>query len=375
MKALILSGGSGTRLRPFSYSMPKQLIPIANKPVLEYVLENVRDLGVREVGVIVGDRAPDIADVIGDGARFGLRVTYLPQDRPLGLAHCVTLARSFLGDDDFVMYLGDNMLPDGVGEIAAEFRALRPAAQVVVRRVADPRAFGVVELDERGAVRRLVEKPRRPRSDLAMLGVYFFTAAIHEAVAAIEPSPRGELEITDAVQWLLGHGAEVRASEYAGYWKDTGQAEDVLACNRHMLAGLRPAVGGEVDAASWVEGQVVIEPGARVVRSRIEGPAIIGAGTVVEDSYVGPYTSIGDDCTLRRTHLADSIVLRGALISEVSGLLGSLIGRSAVVGPASPGEASHCMVVGDHTRVEIAALGARPPTLAATATSAAMAGI
>jgi glucose-1-phosphate thymidylyltransferase len=355
MKALVLSGGSGTRLRPFSYSMPKQLIPIAGKPVLEYVLENITDLGVTEIGVVVGERAQEIIEVIGDGSRFGARVTYIPQDRPLGLAHCVALGRPFLGDDDFVMYLGDNMLPDGVRGVAAEFRAERPAAQVVVRRVPDPRDFGVVELDASGAVRRLVEKPRHPRSDLAMLGVYFFTPAIHEAVAAIGPSARGELEITDAVQWLVTGGADVRASEYTGYWKDTGRAEDVLACNRWLLGALSPSVDGYVDAASSVEGPVVIGPGARVSRSRIVGPAIIGAGTVIEDSHIGPGTSIGPGCVVRGTRMADSIVLDGASISGVSGLLGTLIGRSATVVPAVYGDAQHCLVVGDHTRIEIAA--------------------
>ncbi|MFI7047618.1 glucose-1-phosphate thymidylyltransferase [Streptosporangium sandarakinum] len=341
MKALVLSGGSGTRLRPFSYSMPKQLIPIANKPVLEHVLENIRDLGVTEVGVIVGGWAAEIAGVIGDGSRLGVRVTYIPQDRPLGLAHCVGLARPFLGDDDFVMYLGDNMLPDGVEAIAEEFRTGRPAAQVVVHRVADPRAFGVVELDRDGAVRRLVEKPARPRSDLAMVGVYFFTARIHDAVAAIRPGARGELEITDAIQWLVDQGSAVRASEYRGYWKDTGRAEDVLECNRRLLAEL-----GD---------RVVLGPGARVVRSVIEGPAIIGANTLIEDCHLGPDVSIGQDCVLRRTRLADSIVLDGATISEVPGLYGSMIGRSAVVMPADREKVQHRLLVGDHTRVELVA--------------------
>src|SRR6202020_633052 len=212
MKALVLSGGSGTRLRPISYSMPKQLIPVANKPVLEHVLENICDLPVAEIGIIVGDWAPQIAAALGDGARSGKRLTYTPQDQPLGLAHCVKLARPFLGDDDFVMYLGDNMLLSGITKVAAEFRSRRPAAQIVVDNVAHPSAFGIAEVDENGTVRKLVEKPRHPRSDLALIGVYFFTAAIHQAVSGIRPSVRGELEITDAIQWLLASGAEVRAS-------------------------------------------------------------------------------------------------------------------------------------------------------------------
>jgi len=352
MKALVLSGGSGTRLRPLSYSMPKQLIPIANKPVLEYVLESIRALGVTEIAIIVGNWAVEIADVIGDGSRFGATISYIHQDRPLGLAHCVALARPFLGDDDFVMYLGDNLLPDGVVEIADEFRCGRPAAHVVLHKVLDPRAFGVAELDEDGTVLRLVEKPRRPRSDLALIGVYFFTPAIHEAVDAIAPGPRGELEITDAIQWLVARGAVVRASVYGGYWKDTGRVEDILDGNRRLLADLPGGVLGSVDAASVVDGAVVVAPGARVVRSRIDGPAVVGANTVIEDSHIGPNTAIGRDCVLRRTRVADSIVLDGASILEAHGLQGSLIGRHATI---RPGAAHQRLVVGDHTHIELAA--------------------
>ncbi|MBV7699700.1 glucose-1-phosphate thymidylyltransferase [Streptomyces sp. TRM70350] len=355
MKALVLSGGAGTRLRPFSYSMPKQLIPIVNKPVLEYALENIVDLGVTEIAVIVGDWAPQIAEVLGDGSRFGARITYIHQERPLGLAHCVALARPFLGGDDFVMYLGDNMLPRGISAIAEQFRTRGPDAQVVVSKVPDPRAFGVAELAPDGSVVALAEKPQQPRSDLALIGVYFFTAAIHRAVAAIEPSARGELEITDAIQWLVGHGFDVRAGEYDGYWKDTGQADDVLECNRRLLGELTARIDGEVDATSEIIGPVVVEAGARVVRSRIVGPVVIGAGSVVEDSRIGPDVSIAGDCVLRATQLADSIVMTGASITQVPGLHGSLIGRSARVGPSDHAQAHHRLVVGDHTRVEVAA--------------------
>ncbi len=355
MKALVLSGGTGTRLRPFTYSMPKQLIPIANKPVLQHVLEDIRGLGVTEVGIIVGEREPEISAVIGDGTALGLRVTYLRQEQPLGLAHCVILAQDFLGDDDFVMYLGDNMLPQGMAAAAAEFRAVRPTAQVVVQQVADPRAFGVAEVDGRGRVLRLVEKPPQPVSDLALIGVYFFTSAIHLAVTAISPSARGELEITDAIQWLVGRGADVRAHRYSGYWKDTGKVEDVLECNRELLDGIRGRVQGEVDGFSLLLGEVVVEPGARVVRSFIEGPAMVGAGSVVEDSHIGPHTSIGADCVLTGTHLDYSIALDGATVSQVRGLHGSLIGRSAAVTSADLGHRHHRLVVGDHTSVEVAA--------------------
>ncbi|MEO3977634.1 glucose-1-phosphate thymidylyltransferase [Streptomyces sp. CAU 1734] len=352
MKALVLAGGSGTRLRPLSHSMPKQLLPIANKPVLEYALENIRAAGVREVGVIVGQWAGEIAEALGDGSRFGVRITYIRQDRPLGLAHCVRLARPFLRDDDFVLYLGDIVLPDGITEAAARFGHERPAAHVMVRKVPDPRAFGVVELDTGGRVSALVEKPLRPRSDLALIGVYFFTPAVHRAVAAIRPGTRGELEITDALQWMVTSGAEVTAGEHDGYWQDTGTADAVLDCNRRLLPTLHHTVRGETDHLSVLDGPVTVEPGARVIASVITGPAIIGAGTVVEHSRIGPFASIGRDCVVRSTWVSDSIVLDGSTVADLPRLHDSIIGRSATVGPSG---AHHRLLVGDHTRVQIAA--------------------
>jgi glucose-1-phosphate thymidylyltransferase len=355
MKALVLAGGLGSRLRPFSHSMPKQLIPIANKPVLAHVMDQLRDMGVTQVGLVVGSRGQDIVAALGDGSALGVQITYIPQDEPRGLAHCVRIARDFLGeDDDFVMYLGDNMLVDGVGDLAEDFRSRRPAAQVVVRKVADPRAFGVAEVDENGRVLRLVEKPEVPRSDLAVIGVYFFTPAIHEAVAAIGPSTRGELEITDALQWLIASGADVQARVYPGFWKDTGRVEDVLDCNRDLLDRLDRSVLGDVDARSELIGAVVVERGARVVRSRIVGPAIIGVGSVVEDSHVGPHTAIGRGCRLRGAGVEYSIMLDGAAVDRVSGVRGSLIGRDATVSSAVPDD-HYRLVVGDHSSVEVAA--------------------
>ncbi|MGW0085235.1 glucose-1-phosphate thymidylyltransferase [Streptomyces sp. NPDC003393] len=355
MKALVLAGGSGTRLRPFSYSMPKQLIPIANTPVLEYVVRNILDLGVHEIGIIVNGHDNEIQRALGDGSRFGAQLTYIRQEDPLGLAHTVTISRDFLADDDFVMYLGDNMLPDGISDIAEDFIAGRPAAHVVVCKVEDPTAFGVAELGPDGEVLRLVEKPQRPRSDLALIGVYFFTAAIHEAIAAITPSARGELEITDAIQWLVAHDADVRASTYEGYWKDTGKVGDVLACNARILDGFRPCVDGVVDDTSVLVGPVVVEKGARIVRSRIEGPAIIGAGTVVEDSHIGAHTSVGRGCAVVGSRLTRSIVLDEATVTGVRGLHSSLVGRSASIGITTQSTDRYRLVVGDHTQVEVAA--------------------
>lgn len=352
MKALVLSGGAGTRLRPFTHSSPKQLVPVAGKAVLEHVLQNIVATGITDIGVVVGDGAgaAAIRAAVGDGARFGARLTYLRQDRPLGLAHAVLVAREFLGDDDFLMYLGDNMLPEGVGEVVDAFRADRPAAQLVVQKVADPRAYGVAETDEDGNVLALAEKPAEPASDLALIGVYCFTPAVHEAVAAIGPSARGELEITDAVAWLVRRGRPVRASEYAGYWQDTGDVAGVLDCNRRVLGMLRPGRHGHVDGASRVSGPVVVEDGARIVRSTIEGPALIGAGSVVEDCDIGRYTSIGRDCALRATGIEDSIVLDRSTVAGLRGLSGSLIGRRASV----RGAERHRIVVGDDSEVEVA---------------------
>jgi glucose-1-phosphate thymidylyltransferase len=354
MKALVLAGGKGTRLRPFTYSMPKQLVPVANRSVLEHVLIAIAEMGVTEIGMIVGDQAERVRAVVGDGSALGLHVTFIPQDAPRGLAHCVRIAADFLGDDDFVMYLGDNILIGGLAQAADEFREHRPAARILVTKVADPSQFGIAELDATGQVTQLVEKPPRPRSNMAVIGVYFFTSQIHKAVWAIRPSARGELEITDAIQHLVASGATVMADEYTGFWKDTGTVDDVLECNRVLLGRQAPAVAGSVDAASRLVGAVTIDEGARVRRSRIVGPAIIGPGTLIEDCDLGPHVSIGGDCTLRHATISDSIVFSEVSVEHVGAIRGSLIGRSAQVRAAAPAD-SHRLVIGDNSRIEVPA--------------------
>ncbi|MGX1298573.1 glucose-1-phosphate thymidylyltransferase [Streptomyces albogriseolus] len=272
MKALVLSGGAGTRLRPFTHTSPKQLVPVANKPVLYYVLEAIAEAGITEVGVVVGDTADEICAAVGDGSRFGLDVTYLPQHAPLGLSHAVLIARDFLGDDDFVMYLGDNFLVGGITPLVEQFTAERPDAQILLTRVSDPTAFGVAELDGHGRVVGLEEKPAKPKSDLALVGVYLFSPAVHEAVRAIRPSARGELEITDAIQWLIDTRHDVRSATVSGYWKDTGNVADMLEANRSVLDGIGAGVEGTVDAGSELVGRVRVEAGAEVRGSRIVGP-------------------------------------------------------------------------------------------------------
>ncbi|MEV6238659.1 glucose-1-phosphate thymidylyltransferase [Lentzea sp. NPDC051838] len=351
MKALVLSGGAGTRSRPAGCSLPPLLVPIANKPVLEYVVDNLRDIGITEIGVVVADGEHEVAEQYGDGSVLGVSLTYIDQRFSLGLAHSVRTARPFLGDDDFVLYLGGTVFAEGITQIADDFVRLRPSAQVLVDKVEDPSLYGVAEVDENSRVTRLIEQPREPRSDLAMIGVYFFTSAVHAAVDAIEPSWRGEFEITDALQWLVTHERDVRASSYSGFWKDTGSIEEVLECNRELLLGLRKDVQGVVDDESRLIGDVVIEEGARVVRSCIVGPAIIGPGTLVEESIVGPYASIGADCRITESGVADSIVLNEASVHNVSGIETSLIGRKARVGSAR----QHRLVVGDGAHVSVAA--------------------
>jgi glucose-1-phosphate thymidylyltransferase len=353
MKALVLAGGSGTRLRPITHTSAKQLLPVANKPVLFYGLEALRDAGITDVGVVVGDTAPAIEAAVGDGNVFGLAVTYIRQEAPLGLAHAVLVAREFLGDDDFVMYLGDNFIVGGITSLVEEFGVGRPDAQILLTRVPDPGQFGVAELDGTGEVIRLAEKPREPKSDLALVGVYIFTPSVHEAVRQLEPSWRGELEITEAIQWLIDNGRKVRSSTITGYWKDTGNVADMLEVNRLVLEGVEARVAGTVDAESELIGRVVIEAGARVSGSRIVGPVIIGPEAQVSGSYVGPFTSIAQECVIADSEIEYSIVLRGASIQGVRRIEASLIGHHVVVTPSPRMPRAHRLVLGDHSKVQI----------------------
>lgn len=353
MKALVLAGGTGTRLRPITHTSAKQLLPVANKPVLFYGLEAIADAGITDVGLVVGDTAKAIEAAVGDGSAFGIRTTYIRQEAPLGLAHAVLVARDFLGDDDFVMYLGDNFIVGGITQLTEEFRAARPDAHIMLTRVADPRDFGVAELDESGQVMGLEEKPRQPKSDLALVGVYMFTPAIHEAVRNLKPSWRGELEITEAIGWLIDQGKNVRSTTITGYWKDTGNVADMLEVNRLVLETVEPRQDGTTGPGCEIIGRVVIEPGAHVSDSHIVGPAIIGAGSKVVGSYIGPFTAIGQDCVIEESEIEYSILLRGASIRGVRRIHASLIGHDAEVTPAPSVPRVHRLVLGDHSMVQI----------------------
>ncbi|MCT9931992.1 glucose-1-phosphate thymidylyltransferase [Planotetraspora sp. A-T 1434] len=352
MKALVLAGGSGTRLRPITHTQAKQLVPVANKPVLFYGLESIASAGIRDVGIVVGDTQAEIEAAVGDGSAFGLEVTYLRQEAPLGLAHAVLIARDYLGGDDFVMYLGDNFIVGGIDALVERFRAERPSAQIMLTRVPDPRQFGVAELDADGRVVGLEEKPREPKSDLAMVGVYLFTPAVHEAVAELKPSWRGELEITDAIQWLIDSGRAVQSTLITGYWKDTGNVADMLEVNRLVLESLEPRVEGDVSDSELI-GRVAVEAGASVRGSRIVGPVVIGSGTVIEDSYIGPFTSVAMDCRVSGSEIEYSIVLARSSIEGVRRIEASLIGHDVEVTPAPNTPRAHRLVLGDHSKVQI----------------------
>jgi len=353
MKGLILSGGKGTRLRPLTYTSAKQLVPVANKPVLFYGLEAMADAGIRQVGIVVGDTAAEIRAAVGDGSRWGLEVTYIEQDEPRGLAHAVLISEPYLGHEPFVMYLGDNLLNRGIRHFVEQFAATRPAAQILLTHVPDPQMFGVAELRD-GKVVGLVEKPKAPKSDLALVGVYMFGPAIFDSVKRIRPSFRNELEITDAIQDLIDQGLEVRPHIVDGWWKDTGKLEDMLEANRLILDTLDRRIEGSVDAASRIEGKVVVEPGAVIERSIIRGPAIIGARARIIHAYVGPFTSIMNDVEIRDAEIEHSIVLEGSVISDLqSRVEDSLIGRNVRIYREPVKPSAFRFMLGDNSEVGI----------------------
>src|SRR6476469_8224110 len=328
MKGLILSGGKGTRLRPLTYTSAKQLVPVANKPVLFYGIEALADLGITEIGIVVGDTQAEIRAAVGDGSRWGVRVTYIPQDAPRGLAHAVLISEPFIGTDSFVMYLGDNLLNKGIKTFVDEFVRDAPAAQILLTRVPDPQMFGVAELVD-GRVVRLVEKPQVPKSDLALVGVYMFSPAVFDSVNRIRPSFRNELEITAAIQDLIDRGLEVRPHLVQGWWKDTGKLEDMLEANRLILDTIERRIDYKIDAESRIEGKVVIEAGAVIERSVIRGPVVIGADARIVHAYVGPFTSIGPKAEIRDTEIEHSIVLEGGAITDLNSRVeDSLLGKN-----------------------------------------------
>jgi len=363
MKGVLLAGGRGSRLRPITHTMTKHLIPLANKPILFHGLEALHEAGIEELAIIVGckhpdypgslDTRPEIEEAVGDGSRWGLKVRYLEQDAPRGIAHAVWIARDFVGEDPFVVFLGDNFVPSGIADFTREFAEKQPNAMILLCHVPNPQDFGVALL-EGGRVVNLEEKPKQPKSDLALVGVYLFDRHIWEAIPQIKPSWRGELEITHAIQWLIDHDRTVQAHTVKGWWKDTGTLDDLLEANRIVLEALQPGVAGTVDSQSRLLGKVVVSPGAEIVRSHVHGPVIIGEGCRVVDSFVGPYVSLGDRVTITASELVNSIVLEGAAVSEIPGkIMDSLIGKDVHIARREGKRSTWQLMLGDKSQVTV----------------------
>jgi glucose-1-phosphate thymidylyltransferase len=354
MKGLVLSGGKGTRLRPITYTSAKQLVPVANKPVLFRVIEAIRDAGIDDIGIVIGDTGEEIRAAVGNGKRWGVQITYIPQDAPSGLAHAVKISHDFLGDERFVVFLGDNCIQGGISPLIQQFGQSDYNAQIVLKKVADPRSFGVAELDDAGRITGLVEKPREPRSDLALVGIYMFDHHIWDAVAAIRPSARGELEITDAIQWLVSNGHLVYPYIHEGWWIDTGKKDDLLEANRLILDEMAPAIQGYVDRDSQLIGKVIVEPGAEIINSTIRGPAIIGEKTRILNSYVGPFTSIYHNCVIEDSEIEHSIMLEHSAVRGLPHRLeDSLIGRNVEVARSPLKPKAYRLMLGDNSSVGV----------------------
>ncbi len=354
MKALILSGGKGTRLYPLTYTSAKQLIPVANKPILFRVIEAIRDAGIDDIGIVVGDTAEEIKTAVGRGGRWGVDVAYIHQDNPLGLAHAVKVSQDFLEEEPFVMFLGDNVIQGGICELVQQFQQSDWNSQIVLTRVEHPERYGVAELNGEGRVVHLVEKPEEPPSDLALVGIYMFDRHVHQAVDSITPSWRGELEITDAIQWLVENEFKVYPYIHRGWWIDTGEPNELLKANGLVLEGLVPEVVGYVDRDSEADGRVTVEKGAEVINSVVRGPSIIGERARIVNSYVGPFTSIYHDVVIENSEIERAIVLEDSVIRDIPARIqDSLIGRNVrlVRSPMKP--KAYKLTLGDHSQVGI----------------------
>jgi glucose-1-phosphate thymidylyltransferase len=353
LKGLILSGGKGTRLRPLTYTRAKQLMPVANKPILFYGIEALAEAGIREIGIIVGETKDEVREAVGDGSRWNVQVTYIEQPEPLGLAHAVFTAKPFLQNSPFVMYLGDNLLKNGISSLIDDFRKSQPNSQILLASVPNPEQFGVAELDGNRVI-RLEEKPKQPRSHWALVGVYMFDHHIFETEAVLKPSGRGEYEITDAIQYLIDRGYRVEPHIVDGWWKDTGKLDDMLEANRLILETLQRKIDGDIDALSKIEGRVSIGKGARIINSAIRGPAIIGENSVIDHAYVGPFTSIQDHCEIRHSEIQHSIVLRGGQILNLKRRVeDSLIGMNVRISRSQTLPEAYRFLVGDNSMIEI----------------------
>ena len=354
MKGLILAGGSGRRLRPITHKTAKQLVPIANKPILHYVIEDLVGVGITDLGIVVGDTGKEIEKSVGDGSQWNADITYIHQEEPLGLAHAVLISESFLGQEKFVMYLGDNMFEDSLHEVVEDFEKSSTNARLLLAKVENPQAFGVAEIDEQGAIKGLVEKPENPKSDLALVGVYLFDSAVHRAVKAIEPSDRGELEITDAIQWMIDEENNIEHRTLKGWWIDTGKKDPLLLCNELILGKIETLLLSQIDETVTLKGEIVAGENVEIIDSNIQGPVVIGSGVRIERSDIGPYVSIGEDCKIEDSSVESSVLMEKSYVSGVTHLTKSVLGREVEIdGKETEFQESTSVMLGDRTKVNL----------------------
>jgi len=354
MKGLILAGGSGRRLRPITHKTAKQLVPIANKPILHYVIEDLVGVGITDLGIVVGDTAKEIEKSVGNGSQWNADITYIHQEEPLGLAHAVLISEPFLGQEKFIMYLGDNMFEDSLHAVVEDFEKSSTNARLLLAKVDNPQAFGVAEVDEQGTIKGLVEKPENPKSDLALVGVYLFDSTIHRAVKAIEPSDRGELEITDAIQWMIDKENSVEHKTLEGWWIDTGKKDPLLLCNELILEKIETLLLSQIGETVTLKGEIVTGENVEIIDSNIQGPVVIGSGVRIERSDIGPYVSIGDDCKIEDSSVERSVLMEKSYVSGVTQLTKSVLGREVEIdGTETEFQESTSVMLGDGTKVNL----------------------
>jgi glucose-1-phosphate thymidylyltransferase len=354
MKGLILAGGSGRRLRPITHKTAKQLVPIANKPILHYVIEDLVGAGITDLGIVVGDTAKEIEKSVGSGSIWDANITYIQQDEPLGLAHAVLISESFLGQEKFVMYLGDNMFEDSLHEVVEGFEESSTNARLLLAKVDNPQAFGVAEVDEKGVIKGLIEKPENPKSDLALVGVYLFDSTIYRAVKAIEPSDRGELEITDAIQWMIDEEKNIEHRTLKGWWIDTGKKDPLLLCNELVLEKVETLFLSQIGETVTLKGKIVTGENVEIIDSNIQGPVVIGSGVRIERSNIGPYVSIGDGCKIENSSVDRSVLMKKSYVSGVTQLTKSVLGREVEIdGKTSDLQEPTSVMLGDRTKVDL----------------------
>ncbi|MDP6893830.1 MAG: glucose-1-phosphate thymidylyltransferase [Acidimicrobiales bacterium] len=354
MKGLILAGGSGRRLRPITHKTAKQLVPIANKPILHYVIEDLVGVGITDLGIVVGDTAKEIEESVGNGSQWNADITYIHQEEPLGLAHAVLISEPFLGQEKFIMYLGDNMFEDSLHAVVEDFEKSSTNARLLLAKVDNPQAFGVAEVDEQGAIKGLVEKPENPKSDLALVGVYLFDSTIHRAVKAIEPSDRGELEITDAIQWMIDKENSIEHKTLEGWWIDTGKKDPLLLCNELILEKIETLLLSQIGETVTLKGEIATGENVEIIDSNIQGPVVIGSGVRIERSCIGPYVSIGDDCKIEDSSVERSVLMEKSYVSGVTQLTKSVLGREVEIdGTETEFQESTSVMLGDGTKVNL----------------------